>query len=97
MIAALTKDKKWREDWEKTETEKIDSLMSDLDDEGKEIVNSVPLEKRMALIDKLSGPKNKPAPNTGKMFIEGKYVPTLEESWKRRTEYGADDPVYKDM
>jgi len=49
--AELAKDKQWRSDYEKREAERIEVLMKDLDEVQKDIVQSLPLEKRAIAIE----------------------------------------------
>ena len=94
-IAELTLHKDWHDNWERQETEKIEKAMEGLAEEDIELVNSVPLEKRMKMIEKLKVPDSRPGPQTGKIYIDNKPVPTPEEAMKIRTEYGPNSLEYR--
>ena len=90
QIANLIIYKDKQEEWERRETEKIEQAMADLSDEDKDLVVSLPLDKRMAMINKLN-PSNfeKPKSPTEKPFkFTNEKVPTAQEYLKIREEYG---------
>jgi len=94
LIASLTIYKDKQEEWERRETEKIEQAMQDLSDEDKDLVGSLPLDKRMSMISKLN-PSNleKPNPPTSKSFkIRDDKVPTPQEYMNIRMEYGPGSP-----
>jgi len=90
QIADLKIHKDWRDGWERREAEKIDKAMADLSDEDKELVNDLPLEKRMIMVNKLKSEDVK-HPQTGK-FVKGERVPTTEEYMGIRAQYGPQSP-----
>ena len=94
QITDLEKHKEWRDNWERQETEKIEKAMEDLSDEDKELVNSLPLDKRMIMVNKLSKPETQPKTTpTNKAFkFDDNHIPTTEEYMKIRTEYGVTSP-----
>lgn len=96
QIADLSVYKDWRDEWERRETAKIDEAMKEFSDEDKDLINELPLDKRMVMVDKLrSKSASKTPPDTGKNFIDGKPVPTAEELMKIRVEHGPSSLTYR--
>jgi hypothetical protein len=88
QILELSKHKKWRDEWNTAQGEKINEAIKDFSEEDKDLVLSLPLEKRMAMVQKLSGAQNITGPNTGKMITSSDKVPTDKEYMEMRTKFG---------
>ena len=89
-IANLIIFKDKHEEWELREKEKIEQAMTDLQDDDKDLINALPLDKRIAMINKLKpSDEHKPVPPTEKSFkFQNEKVPTPDEYMKIRMEYG---------
>lgn len=92
----LEAHKLWRESWEAQETEKINNAMEGFEDEDKELVNSLPLDKRISMINKLKSAKTQGSPLGDKaVFMEKERVPTFEEAQELKKKYGTGSAQYK--
>ncbi len=94
-IESLNEFKNKLENWEKSEIEKIDTDMVDFPDEDRDLVNSLPLEKRATMIIRLKDQKDTPSPQTGK-FIDGKPVPSYEDAQSLKIQFGVHSSQYKE-
>lgn len=83
----------WRTNWEAQEEESINALMTELDDDTKDIINALPLEKRRAAVAKFNASSNNPPPSTEK-GVTGKSadMPTIEDVRVAREKWGAGHP-----
>lgn len=96
QIADLSVHKDWHEEWERRETEKIEKAMDEFSDDDKDLVNALPLDRRMIMIEKLSSKDTSIAsPQTGKSYFNGQPVPTPKEAMEIRTKFGADSLEYR--
>jgi len=98
VLAELDKHKsntEWRMEWETKESEAIEKEMEELDDDQKDIINSLPLEKRRTAIQKFKAASHNPAPDNtkGKGKIDG--IPTLDEVTALRQRFGAHSGEYR--
>jgi len=92
-IQSLKVYKDRQEEWEHREMEKIEKAMENLSDDDKELVTSLPLDKRMIMIGKLSNEEIKPTPPTTKPFkFNNEKVPTEKEYMEMRERLGWQHP-----
>ena len=98
IITELNSHKEWRANWETKEAESIEKEMDGLTDEQKELVNSLPLEKRRIAVLQFKSSLGKKAPGDmkgdGKRKIDG--VPTLEELDELKRTYGANSVKFRE-
>ena len=95
-IEQLSVHKEWRTNWEEQEKESINALMEDFEEDTKEIINALPLEKRRTAIAKFKASSSNPNPSTEKgIKKKSGDIPTLEEVQALRKEKGVGHPDYR--
>ena len=91
------KDSEWRTAWELKEAEAIEKDMEELDDDTKELIVSLPLEKRRAAVSKFKASSASPNPDATKwVHLKQFGIPTLPEVTALRDKYGAASKEYRD-
>lgn len=95
-IAALTEKATKYDSWLISEEERIAASMDDLDDADKDIINSVPLEKRMAAIQRLkAASETRLTPPGGRGNTRTTGTPDFAEVEAIKVKFGANSPQWK--
>jgi len=89
------KDTEWRKTWETTEAERLEKEMEDLDDAQKDIITSLPLEKRALAISQFKG-ATPGSPDGSKSTKQELTEQTHDELKELKTKYGTFSAQYRE-